>query len=172
MNKIAIGTYVTTHGIKGEIRIKSDFNEKDKVFKVGNEIIIDKPYIITGYRVHKGYDMVTLEGVNRIEDVINLKNSTVYIDRDKYFTNEVTEDDLIGYKVENKSIDTFLSEIRLNESLMSTYGALDEQESDETDHGAGYVGYIDTNTLRVGSTMEKEELLSFERAVNGRSIAI
>ena len=45
MNKIAIGKYVTTHGIKGEIRIKSDFNEKDKVFKVGNEIIIDKPYI-------------------------------------------------------------------------------------------------------------------------------
>ena len=113
MNKIAIGTYVTTHGIKGEIRIKSDFNEKDKVFKVGNEIIIDKPYIINSYRVHKGYDMVTLVGVNRIEDVINLKNSTVYIDRDKYFNNEIIEDDLIGYKVKNSYIDTLLSEIRL-----------------------------------------------------------
>ena len=113
MNKIAIGTYVTTHGIKGEIRIKSDFNEKDKIFKVGNEIIIDKPYIINSYRVHKGYDMVTLVGVNRIEDVINLKNSTVYIDRDKYFMDEVIEDDLIGYKVENHDINTFLSEIRL-----------------------------------------------------------
>ena len=113
MNKIAIGKYVTTHGIKGEIRIKSDFNEKDKVFKVGNEIIIDKPYVINSYRVHKGYDMVTLEGVNRIEDIINLKNSTVYVDRDKYLTDEVIEDDLIGYKVENNYIDTFLSEIRL-----------------------------------------------------------
>ena len=30
MNKIVIGKYVTTHGIKGEIRIKSDFNEKDQ----------------------------------------------------------------------------------------------------------------------------------------------
>lgn len=113
MNKIVIGKYVTTHGIKGEIRIKSDFNEKDKVFKVGNEIIIDKPYIINSYRVHKGYDMVTLEGVNRIEDIINLKNSLVYIDRDKYFTNEIIEDDLIGYKIENSYLDTFLSEIRL-----------------------------------------------------------
>ena len=113
MNKLAIGKYVTTHGIKGEIRIKSDFNEKDKIFKVGNEIIIDKPYIINSYRVHKGYDMVTLEGVNRIEDIINLKNSPVYIDRDKYFSNEVIEDDLIGYKVENSNINTFLSEIRL-----------------------------------------------------------
>ena len=113
MNKIVIGKYVTTHGIKGEIRIKSDFNEKDKVFKVGNEIIIDKPYVINSYRVHKGYDMVTLVGVNRIEDIINLKNSLVYIDRDKYFMDEVIEDDLIGYKVENNHIDTFLSEIRL-----------------------------------------------------------
>ena len=93
MNKIVIGKYVTTHGIKGEIRIKSDFNEKDKVFKVGNEIIIDKPYVINSYRVHKGYDMVTLVGVNRIEDIINLKNSLVYIDRDKYFMDEVIEDD-------------------------------------------------------------------------------
>ena len=57
--------------------------------------------------------MVTLEGVNRIEDIINLKNSKVYIDRDKYFNDEVIEDDLIGYKVENSHIDTFLSEIRL-----------------------------------------------------------
>lgn len=112
MNKIVIGRYVTTHGIKGEIRIKSDFNEKDKVFKVGNEIIIDKPYIITSYRVHKGYDMVTLEGINRIEDIIDLKNSLVYIDRDKYFQDEVIEDDLVGYKVENSYLDTFVAEIR------------------------------------------------------------
>ena len=112
MNKIVIGRYVTTHGIKGEIRIKSDFNEKDKVFKVGNEIIIDKPYIITSYRFHKGYDMVTLEGINRIEDIIDLKNSLVYIDRDKYFQDEVIEDDLVGYKVENSYLDTFVAEIR------------------------------------------------------------
>ena len=77
---------------------------------------------------------------------------------------------------DNKYIDVFanyfLSEIRLNESLMSTYGALDEQESDETDHGAGYVGYIDSSTLKIGSSMEKSELLMFERIVNGRRIQV
>ena len=56
--------------------------------------------------------MVTLEGINRIEDVIDLKNSLVYIDRDKYFQNEVIEDDLVGYKVENSYLDTFVAEIR------------------------------------------------------------
>lgn len=100
MNKIVIGKYVNTHGIKGEIRIKSNFKYKDKVFKKGNEIIIDKPYIINSYRIHKGYDMVTLEGINSINDVINLKNSLVYIEREKYLNNEeYLDEDLIGFSV-------------------------------------------------------------------------
>ena len=77
---------------------------------------------------------------------------------------------------DNKYIDVFanqfLSEYRLNESLLSTYGALDEQDSDETDHGGGYVGFIDSNTLQIGGSMEKNELLLFERIVNGRRIAV
>ena len=100
MNKIVLGKYVNTHGIKGEIRIKSNFKYKDKVFKIGNEIIIDKPYVINSYRVHKGYDMVTLIGIDSINDIINLKNSLVYIDRDKYLeTNEYLDEDLIGFSI-------------------------------------------------------------------------
>ena len=100
MNKIVLGKYVNTHGIKGEIRIKSNFKYKDKVFKIGNEIIIDKPYVINSYRVHKGYDMVTLKGIDSINDIINLKNSLVYIDRDKYLeTNEYLDEDLIGFSI-------------------------------------------------------------------------
>ena len=112
MKKIVIGKYVNTHGIKGEIRIKSNFEYKDRVFKVGNEIIIDKPYIITGYRVHKDYDMVTLEGINSINDVICLKNSLVYIDKDKYLSsNDYLDSDLIGFKIINKELDLIVTEI-------------------------------------------------------------
>lgn len=100
MNKTIIGKYVNTHGIKGEIRIKSNFKYKDKVFKIGNEIIIDKPYEIMSYRVHKDYDMLTLNGINSINDIINLKNSLVYIDRDKYLNkDEYLDEDLIGFNV-------------------------------------------------------------------------
>ena len=42
MNKVLLGKYVNTHGIKGEIRIKSNFPYKSKVFKIGNEIIINE----------------------------------------------------------------------------------------------------------------------------------
>ena len=100
MNKVVIGKYVNTHGIKGEIRIKSNFKYKDRVFKKGSEIIIDKPYIINSYRVHKGYDMVTLDGINSINDIINLKNSFVYIERDKFLKfNEYLDDELVGFSV-------------------------------------------------------------------------
>ena len=58
MNKIYIGKVVNTHGIKGEIRILSNFEYKDKVFKVNNKLIIgDKTYEIKSHRIHKGYNM-------------------------------------------------------------------------------------------------------------------
>ena len=36
MEKVYIGKIVSTHGIKGELRILSDFPFKDKVFMIGN----------------------------------------------------------------------------------------------------------------------------------------
>lgn len=112
MNRIVVGKYVNTHGIKGEIRIKSNFEYKNRVFKVGNQIIIDKPYTITGYRVHKDYDMVTLEGINSINDIIGLKNSLVYIDREKYLNDDdYIDSDLIGFKIVNTNLDLIVTDI-------------------------------------------------------------
>ena len=60
MDKVYIGKIVSTHGIKGEVRIISDFLYKEKVFVVGNKLIIDdKEYTINSYRSHKNYDIVT-----------------------------------------------------------------------------------------------------------------
>ena len=106
MNKIVLGKYVNTHGIKGEIRIKSNFPYKDKVFKINNEIIINNnPYIIKSYRVHKDYDMVTLDRINSINDIPFPKNTLVYIDRDKFLNkNDYLDSDLIGFIVYNSKI--------------------------------------------------------------------
>ena len=40
MDYILIGKIVNTHGIKGELRIKSNFLMKDKVFKKGFALYI------------------------------------------------------------------------------------------------------------------------------------
>ena len=113
MNKAYLGKYVNTHGLKGEIRIKSNFPYKSKVFVVDNEIIVnDKTYVIKSYRVHKGYDMVTLEGINDINMIPFPKNTKVYIDRDKYLLkNEYLDSDLIGFIVYNSKIEREITDI-------------------------------------------------------------
>ncbi len=96
---IYLGKYVNTHGIKGEIRIKSNFKYKDKVFKPGNIIkIANQEFTITSYRVHKEYDMLTLKDINNINQIIDLKGENVYIDK-KYLNlndNEYLDEDLLN----------------------------------------------------------------------------
>ena len=102
MNKVILGKYVNTHGLKGEIRIKSNFPYKSRVFVIDNEIIIDnKTYIIKSYRVHKGYDMVTLNDYQNINDVLFLLKQDVYVDKDSLSLedDEVLDEDLLQYEV-------------------------------------------------------------------------
>ena len=95
---IRIGKYVNTHGIKGEIRILSDFSRKDLIFKKGFKIYIkDNEFVIKSYRKHKDYDMVTLEGINDINDIIDLKGNYVYIKREDI--NSFIDEDLYEYNV-------------------------------------------------------------------------
>ena len=100
MNKIYVGLVVSTHGIKGEIRIISKLEKslKDKVFKIGNSILInDKEYKIKSYRRHKNYDMVLLEDFNNINDILFLMKQKVYLDS-KYIELSAKEDFELNYK--------------------------------------------------------------------------
>lgn len=97
---IYIGKYVNTHGIKGEIRIKSDFKYKDKVFFVGNTLIIDnQEFIINSYRRHKEYDMVSFKGITNINQIIDLKGSKVFVFNISLNDGEYLDSTLIGFKV-------------------------------------------------------------------------
>lgn len=102
MNKVYIGKIVNTHGIKGEIRLLSDFPFKDKVFVAGNNILVDDiEYKINSYRRHKMFDMITLDGYNNINDVLFLMKKKVYFDKDKLVLSddEILDEDLIKFKV-------------------------------------------------------------------------
>ena len=102
MEKVYVGKIVSTHGNKGEIRILNQFNFKDKVFKIGNKLIIDdKEYEIKSHRVHKGFDMVTLDDYHDINEVLFLMKKNVYFDKDELGLedDEVLDEDLLEYKV-------------------------------------------------------------------------
>lgn len=99
---IFIGKVVSTHGIKGEIRILSSFEFKSKVFQVGNEVLVDnQTYTIKSYRVHKKFDMITLDGFNNINDVLFLLRKKVFVKKELLNLNsdEVLDEDLISYDV-------------------------------------------------------------------------
>jgi 16S rRNA processing protein RimM len=102
MEKIYIGKVVSTHGIKGELRIISDFEFKDKCFGIGKKLIIDdKEYIIKSYRVHKNFDMVTLNDYKDINEVLFLLKKNVYVLKSDLILDdtEILDEDLIKFEV-------------------------------------------------------------------------
>ena len=102
MEKLFVGKVVTTHGIKGEIKILSNFQFKEKVFSVGNKLIIDNnEYEIKSYRVHKGFDMVTLDDYHDINEVLFLMKKEVYVDKDSldFSDDEVLDEELMEFSV-------------------------------------------------------------------------
>ena len=127
MNKkyVYIGKIVNTHGIKGEIKILSDFEKKEKVFIPNMEILIDKtPAIICTYRYHKIFDMITLKDYTNINDVLKFKNKKVYVDREKLNLkdNEYLYEDLIGLEIkENDEIFGKIIDIMYNKNNILLY---------------------------------------------------
>ena len=104
MEYIYIGKIVNTHGIKGEIRILSDFKYKERIFKKGKTIYIGKDKKeerINSYRHHKIFDMITLEGIININDVLKYKGKNIFTKRIdlNLSENEYLEEDLIGMDV-------------------------------------------------------------------------
>ena len=99
---IYIGKIVNTHGIKGELRLLSNFSAKAKVFVSGMPIYIDnQKEIITSYRPHKMFDMITLKNYNDINQVLKYKGKKVYIKEEdlKISSEEYILEELIGYRI-------------------------------------------------------------------------
>lgn len=104
MKYVLIGKIVNTHGLKGELRIISDFKYKKYVFKKDMKIYIGKNKtceVINSYRYHKIYDMITLVGYNNIDEVLKYKGEYVFINKEDLTLgkNEYLDEDLIGLKV-------------------------------------------------------------------------
>lgn len=111
MEYLCIGKLVNTHGIKGEVRIISNFRHKNKIFIKGFKFYIGKEkkeYELETYRVHKKFDMVVFKDNYDINLVECLKGSLVYVNKNeiKQDSGEILAINLIGYDllIEDKSI--------------------------------------------------------------------
>lgn len=101
MKYILIGKIVNTHGLKGEIRILSDFKYKNKVFIPNMKAYIGKnkhEVTIKSYRHHKIFEMITMDGYNNIDDVLKFKGDYIFVNKEdiNLASNEYLDEDIIN----------------------------------------------------------------------------
>ncbi len=106
MKYIYVGKIVNTHALKGEVRLISDFEYKERVFKKDNIIYIGnekEPLKIENYRKHKQFDMLKFSGIDYINDVLKYKGCNVYINEEELKLNddEILISDFPLYEVYN-----------------------------------------------------------------------
>lgn len=110
MKYIRIGKIVNTHGVKGELRLLSEFKYKEKIFKKDFLIYIGKEKTeekINTYRKHKCFDMITLEGYSNINEVLKYKGSYAFINKEDLIldSSEYLNEDLIGFTVKYNNLE-------------------------------------------------------------------
>lgn len=83
MNKVYLGKIINTHGIKGELKLLSNFEYLDLVLKPNFKLYINKQeYLLTSFRYHQEYILIKINNWDNINDVLFLKGLDVYINRD------------------------------------------------------------------------------------------
>ncbi|MBI5974586.1 ribosome maturation factor RimM [Staphylococcus canis] len=85
--KVEVGKIVNTHGIKGEVKVKSHSDFTDIRFQPGEvlEVEVNREMlelVVTSHRLHKGLHMLKFEGYTNINDIEHLKGHLLYQERD------------------------------------------------------------------------------------------
>ena len=104
MKYIYIGKIVNTHALKGEVRIISNFEYKDRVFKPGFTFYMGQfktPEVVETYRPHKQFDMVKYKGIDYINDVLKYKGDAVYINEEDL---RLKDDEILESELTNMDI--------------------------------------------------------------------
>lgn len=110
MEQVIIGTIVNTHGIKGELKIKSSTDFIEERFQKGNHLTIAYQgntidMEVISYRIHKGHILVSFKDNQDINLVEKYKGCLVYADKDTSLLDEgeFYVSDLIGCEVYDKN---------------------------------------------------------------------
>lgn len=108
MDQVIVGKIVNTHGIKGELKVKSSTDFVAERFARGAQLFIEyqgqkMEMTVASYRIHKGHILVTFEGYRDINLVEKYKGCLLYamkdeslLDEDEYYIS-----DIIGCEVYN-----------------------------------------------------------------------
>jgi 16S rRNA processing protein RimM len=125
MEYIRIGRVINTHGIKGELKIRSESDFDAERYEKGNTVYILYegkyiPFVCDTYRVHKGFPLVSFQDHKDINLVEKYKNCPVFInaeDREELEDGRHYIDDLIGMQVKDEAGNAIGEVIDVEETL-------------------------------------------------------
>ncbi len=112
MKCLEVGKIVTTHGIRGEVKVSITTDNINR-FNVGNKLLIKvnkdyKEIVIDSFRMHKNMALISFNNLTNINDVLQYVGLMLYVDRDQLNDLEDGEyyyDDLIGLDVYDKLLE-------------------------------------------------------------------
>ena len=111
---IYLGYISGTHGLRGDLIVKSKFEKKDKAFKVGNHIYLNSErHEITDAKIYKDKYLIKIDNLKNINLVEKYKAYDVNIEREELNLedNEYLFSDLIDMEIlcNNKNFGKVLS---------------------------------------------------------------
>ena len=100
--EIFAGKITDTFGIKGELKVATNFEMAERVFKPGNKVVISGQWHeITSVRYHKKQYLITIDHLTNINLVLIYKGNNLYFKREDLGLKEgeYLLTDLIGFTV-------------------------------------------------------------------------
>jgi len=137
-----VGKIVNTQGLRGEVRVISTTDFAEERYKKGTELAIFKDgefltfVTVASHRRHKNFDLLTFEGMNRIEDVEKYKECLLKVaeeqltelEDDEFYYHEIIgleivtdEGEVLGEVTENLLNQSFIKLIKKKRKLISIY---------------------------------------------------
>lgn len=82
MRLLYVGNITGPFGLKGEVKVLSETNHKNEIFKVGNYLYIDgKKYLITSVKQNPKCEIIKFEGIDDISLTDEILKKEVYVNR-------------------------------------------------------------------------------------------
>ena len=126
---IYIGKTVSTFGIKGELKVISDFEYCDRAYQVNKKILINNiENIISGIRYHKNYVLLKIDNLNNINDILKYVGFNIYIKRidlglkeDEYLYKDLINSEVID--ADNTKLGKVIEVLNGNNVLIKVKGS-------------------------------------------------
>lgn len=119
MEALQTGIIIKTHGLKGELKLKSTTHFASKRYKKGNKVYLSKDgvnfekFTVKSYRFYQGFDFVTFNELPDLTAAEKYLGFAAFIDKNtsKLEKGQYYFSDLLGCKVFNNDTKELLGEV-------------------------------------------------------------